>query len=105
MRATAVRNRLDVLRALEQYRAAQSALQLQVARQYPDVDLGPGYNYEEGAHFIALSLSTVLPLRNHNQGPIAEAEAQRKVAGAQLLAVQSTVIADTDKALRRYTAA
>lgn len=105
MQAAAVHNRLDVQRALEQYRAAQAALQLQVARQYPDIDLGPGYNFEEGAHFIALSLSTVLPLRNHNQGPIAEAEAQRKVAGAQLLATQSTVIADTDKALRQYTAA
>lgn len=105
MQAAAVRNRLDVQRALEQYRAAQSALQLQVARQYPDIDLGPGYNYEEGANFIALSLSAVLPLRNHNQGPIAEAEAQRKVAGAQLLATQSTVIADTDKALRQYAAA
>ncbi|MHB8390408.1 MAG: TolC family protein, partial [Acidobacteriaceae bacterium] len=104
MRAAAVRNRLDVQRALEQYRAAQSALQLQVAQQYPDIDLGPGYNYEEGANFIALSLSTVLPLRNQNQGPIAQAEAQRKLAGAQLLAVQSTVIADTDKALRQYAA-
>lgn len=105
MREAAVSNRLDVQHALAQYEAAQSALQVQVARQYPDIDLGPGYNYEEGANFIALSLSTVLPLRNHNQGPIAEAEAQRKVAGAQLLVVQSTVIADTDKALRQYTAA
>ena len=105
MREDAVRNRLDVQRALEQYRAAQAALQLQVARQYPDIDLGPGYNYEEQANFIALSLSTVLPLRNQNQGPIAEAAARRKVAGAQLLAVQSTVIADTDKALRQYAAA
>ncbi len=105
MRAAAVRNRLDVQRALEEYRAAQSALQLQVALQYPNIDLGPGYNYEEGANFIALSLSTVLPLRNHNEGPIAEAEAKRKLAGAQLLAVQSTVIADTDKSLRQYTAA
>jgi outer membrane protein TolC len=105
MRAAAVRNRLDVQRALAQYEAAQSALQLQVALQYPNIDLGPGYNYEEGANFIALGVSTVLPLRNRNQGPIAEAEAQRKVAGAKFLAVQSMVIADTDKAMRQYTAA
>lgn len=105
MQAAAVQNRLDVQRALEQYRAAQSALQLQVALQYPDINLGPGYNYEEGANFIALSLSAVLPLRNRNEGPIAEAEALRKVAGTQLLAVQSTVIADTGKALRQYDAA
>jgi outer membrane protein TolC len=105
LRETAVLNRLDVRRALEQYEAAQSNLQLEVARQYPDIHLGPGYNYEEGAHFIALNLSAVLPLRNHNEGPIAEAEAQRKVAGAQLLSAQSTVIADSDKALAQYAAA
>lgn len=105
MREAAVENRLDVQRALEQYEAAQSNLQLEVARQYPDVHLGPGYNYEEGAHFIALNLSAVLPLRNHNEGPISEADAQRKAAGAQLLATQSAVIADTDKALAQYNAA
>jgi cobalt-zinc-cadmium efflux system outer membrane protein len=46
-----------------------------------------------------------LPLRNRNEGPIAEAEAQRKVVGAQLLSVQSIVIADSDKALAQYSAA
>lgn len=105
MREAAVANRLDVQRALEQYEATQSNLQLEVAKQYPDIHLGPGYNYEEGAHFIALNLSSVLPLRNRNEGPIAEAEAQRKVAGAQLLAVQSTVISDRDKALAQYAGA
>jgi outer membrane protein, heavy metal efflux system len=104
MREMAVRNRLDVQRALEQYQAAVSTLQLEVARQYPDINLGPGYSYQESANFIELSLSAVLPLRNRNEGPIAEAEAARKVAGAQLLAAQSAVIADTDKALRQYTA-
>ncbi len=105
LREAAVWNRLDVQRALEQYEAAQSALQLEIARQYPDINLGPGYSYEEGAHFISLALSSVLPVRSRNQGPIAEAEAQRKVAGAQLLAVQSTVIADSDRALAQYKAA
>jgi len=105
MREAAVQNRLDVQRTLEQYEAAQSKLQLEVARQYPDIDLGPGYNYEEGAHFISLNLSAILPLRNHNEGPIAEAEAERKAAGAQMLATQSAVIAESDKALAQYAAA
>lgn len=105
MREAAVRNRLDVQRALEQYEAAQSALQLEVARQYPDINLGPAYSYEEASHFISLSLSSVLPIRSRNQGPIAEAEAQRKVAGAQLLAIQSAVIADSDRTLAQYAAA
>jgi outer membrane protein TolC len=105
IRASAVENRLDVQHALEQYEAAQSRLQLEVARQVPDIDLGPGYAYEEGVHLISLRLGTVLPLRNRNEGPIAEAEAQRKAAGAQLLATQSRVIAESDKALAQYEAA
>lgn len=104
IRAAAVENRLDVQRALEQYEAAQSHLQLEVARQHPDIDLGPGYAYEEGVHLISLQMGAVLPLRNHNEGPIAEAEAQRKAAGAELVATQSTVIAQTDRALAQYDA-
>lgn len=105
VRVAAVANRLDVQRALAEYEAAQARLQLEVARQYPDIDLGPGYAFEEGIHLISLQLGTVLPLRNHNEGPIAEAAAQRKAAGAQLLATQSTVIAQTDQALAQYNAA
>lgn len=104
MREAAVLNRLDVRRALEQYQAAQSNLQLEVARQYPDINLGPGYSYQQAIHSIALNLSTVLPVRNRNEGPIAEAEAQRKVAGAQFLSVQSMVIAESDKARAQYAA-
>lgn len=102
MRSEAVANRLDVQRALAEYEAAQSRLQLEVARQYPDIELGPGYAFEEGVHLISLQLGAVLPLRNRNQGPIAEAEAQRKAAGAQLLATQSSVIAQADSALAAY---
>ncbi len=105
VRMAAVENRLDVQHALEQYKAAQSSLQLEIARQYPDINLGPGYAYEEGVHLISLQMGAVLPLRNHNEGPIAEAEAQRKAAGAELLATQSAVISQTDQALARYDAA
>lgn len=105
VRAEAVANRLDVQHALAEYESAQARLQLEAARQYPDIDLGPGYAFEEGVHLISLQLGTVLPLRNHNEGPIAEAAAQRKIAGAQLLETQSTVIAQTDQALVQYDAA
>lgn len=104
-RDLAIRNRLDVRSALEEYQAAQARLQLEVARQYPDIDLGPGYGYEEGYHLITLGLSAVLPVRNRNQGPIAEAEAQRKLAGARLLSTQSAVISQTDKAEAQCRAA
>ena len=101
----ALQNRLDIRRALEQYEATQSALQLELARQYPDLNIGPGYSYEESTNYFSLVVSAVLPLRNRNQGPIAEAGAQRKAAGAALLALQSTVLADVDRSLAQYTAA
>ena len=105
LRTAAIENRLDVQRDLTNYEATQSALQLEIARQYPDIDLGPGYAFEEGSHMISLALGSVLPLRNRNQGPIAEALAARKAAGAQLLATQSAVMARTDEALAEYRAA
>jgi len=105
LRIAAIENRLDVQRELANYEAAQSALQLEIARQYPDIDLGPGYAYEEGSHMISLALGAVLPLRNRNQGPIAEALAARKAAGVQLLATQSSVMTSTDEALAQYRAA
>ncbi len=105
IRKAAVLNRLDVRRSLANYETAQSNLQLEVAKQYPDINLGPGYNYEESYNFLALGPSAVLPLRNHNEGPIAQAEANRKAAGVQLRTVQSTVIAQSERAVGAYRAA
>ena len=42
IRRQAVLNRADVLGALAEYAASESALQLQVAKQYPDIHLRPG---------------------------------------------------------------
>jgi outer membrane protein TolC len=101
----AVLNRLDLRRSLAQYAAAEAALQLEVARQYPDINIGPGYTYEEKHSFFTVGFSTTVPLFNRNQGPIAEAEARRKEAAAAFLERQAQVIARSEKALAVYTAA
>lgn len=101
----AVLNRLDVRRALAQYAAAEADLQLEIAKQYPDVQIGPGYTYEERNSFFTLGLSATLPVFNRNQGPIAEAEARRKIAAAAFLEKQAQVIAESERSLARYTAA
>ncbi len=101
----AVLNRLDVRRALAQYAAAESALQLEIARQRPDINIGPGYTYEEKHSFFTVGLSTVVPMFNRNQGPIAEAEARRQEAAAVFLQTQAQVIAKSGRALARYSAA
>ena len=101
----AILNRLDVRQALAVYAAAEASLQLEIARQYPDIQIGPGYAYEEGNDFFTLGLSTTLPIFNRNQGPIAEAEARRKEAAAQFLATQARVIAESQAASARYRGA
>ena len=98
----AVLNRLDVRRALAAYTATQAALQLEIARQHPDFQLGPGYDFEEGHNYFTLGYLVTLPVFNRNQGPIAQAEAQRKAAAAAFLATQANAIAQSEEALARY---
>lgn len=102
LRAWALKNRADVLGALADYNATQSALQLEIAKQYPDIHLGPGYQYDEGDNKFTLAISLELPLLNQNQGPIAEAEAHRTETAARFNAVQAKVISDIDRAVAAY---
>ena len=44
----ALLGRSDILSALADYAASQAALQLAVAKQYPDVHLTPGYSWNAG---------------------------------------------------------
>jgi len=47
----------------------------------------------------------VLPVFNRNQGPIAEAEARRRVVAAQFLAMQAGIIEQSQTTLTRYRGA
>lgn len=105
IRSDAVVNRLDVRSSLVQYAAAEAGLQLEIAKQYPDVNLGPGYTYEERQSFFTVGFSTVIPLFNRNQGPIAEAEAHRQEAAAAFQEVQARAIEQSDRAFAVYTSA
>jgi outer membrane protein TolC len=104
-RRQALLGRADILSALAEYAASQSALQLEIARQYPDVHLHPGYMFDEGEHKWTLGLSMELPVLNRNQGPIAEAKARREEAAARFVALQARVIAQIDGALAARAAA
>jgi outer membrane protein, heavy metal efflux system len=101
----AVLNRLDVRAALAQYAAAESSLQLEIAKQYPDIDIGPGYTYEEKRSYFTVGFAATIPLMSRNQGPIAEAEAHRRQAQAQFVQTQSEVISRSARALELYAAA
>ncbi|MEO6995442.1 MAG: TolC family protein [Lacunisphaera sp.] len=105
LRRQALLHRPDVLGALSDYDASQVALQLEVARQYPDVHLGPGYTWDQGENKFSLGLTLGLPLFNQNRGPIAEAEGRRSEAAANLNAVQARVIGEVELAFANYRGA
>ena len=105
VRRDAVVNRLNIRRALAQYAAADADLHSEVAKKYPNFNLGPGYTYEEQHHFFTFLFSTSLPIFNRNQGPIAEAEGRRQQAAAAFLQTQAQVIANSERAFTVYKAA
>ncbi|HVU17829.1 MAG TPA: TolC family protein [Candidatus Didemnitutus sp.] len=92
MQLAAVLRRADIRGALAAYAAAQSDLQLEIANQYPDIHLGPGYELDQTDNKWTLGLTLPLPLLNRNEGPIAEAEARRRLAAAQFVATQAKAL-------------
>jgi cobalt-zinc-cadmium efflux system outer membrane protein len=85
MRRQAVTHRADVMVALAEYEATQAALQLEIAKQYPDIDIGAGYQLDQVDNKWTLGINLTLPVFNRNRGPIAEAEASRAEAAARFL--------------------
>jgi len=104
-RRQALTSRADIRAALSEYAAAQSALQLEIAKQYPDVHLGTGYQWDQGDSKFNLGLSAEIPVFNRNQGPMAEAKARRELAAARFTALQAKVMAEIDGALKAHRGA
>jgi outer membrane protein, heavy metal efflux system len=97
-RRAALVSRSDVRAALAEYDASQSALQLEIARQYPDIDLGPGYQFDQTDNKWTVGLGVTLPVFHRNQGPIAEATARREQAAAHLMVVQANALGELSAA-------
>lgn len=103
LKTLALQNRADVLAALEAYEASQSALQLEVAKQYPDIHLGPGYTFDQGVRKPGFDFTGIeLPLFNRNEGPIAEARARREEAAASVRQAQAKAWTELDGAMTAY---
>lgn len=101
----ALLNRLEIRKALASYDAAEAKLKLEIAKQYPDFSLSPGYSWDQGDIKWSLGLSLVLALLNKNEGPIAEANAQRDLQAAQFNALQASIIGQQSQTLARWQAA
>ncbi len=69
-----------------EYQAAEAALKLEIALQYPAIRLGPEFESEKGESSIGAGVGIELPLFDNNGGGIAEARARRETARENLAA-------------------
>lgn len=69
----------ELARMRAEYELAERILQLEVARQYPDIVIGPSGEMQPDARktFLGLSLGIEIPLFDRNEQEIAEAKARR----------------------------
>ncbi len=98
----ALLDRLDIRATLDQYFAAEAGLRLEIERQYPQFQLGPGYEWDQGDQRWTLGLSLSLPVFNQNQGQIAVAEARRAEVAARFEVLQLHVLTQVERGLAAY---
>ena len=91
-RQVSLRSRADIIAALAKVASAEAAIAMETARRYPDLHIGPGYQYDQGLNKWSVALTLELPVFNRNEGPIAEALAKRAEAVAHLTAAQAQAI-------------
>ncbi|WP_052572678.1 TolC family protein [Haloferula sp. BvORR071] len=103
LRKSAVLQRSDLLAGLEDYAAADAALRLEIAKQYPDIHLNPGYTFDQGQSKWALGVGLTLPV-DRNLGPIREATAKRDEAAAVFQRLQIGASGELSQALAAYRA-
>jgi outer membrane protein TolC len=104
-RCVALISRSDILAALADYAASEADVRLEIAKQFPDVHLNPGYQFDQGDNKWLLGLTVELPILNQNQGAIAEAEARRKLSAAKFIALQAQIIGEIDRAVAGWRVA
>lgn len=95
-------NNLNIQQALMNYNVAEAILQLEIAKQYPDVQVGPSLRFFQGQERWQINPGIELPLFNHNQGPIAEAYANREMVASTFLQLQANVLTQLDQVQAVY---
>ena len=98
LRAIALRRRYEMGVALAQYAVAEADLRVEITRQYPDLELAPGYSWDQGLHRWIAALALPNLLLNKNKGPIGEAIARRNQVASSVESRQQGVLSQVEVA-------
>lgn len=104
-RAIALQHRPEIQAALSNYAVYEANLRLQIESQYPDINLSPGFIFDQQDKVWTLGASWLLALFHpENEGPIQEALADRETRRKEFLAQQEHVINDVSANYARLEA-
>lgn len=105
LRQVALLARADILRASAAYDQSEAELRGEVARQWPELHIGPGYTWERGLVKLPFAIGLALPPLDFNHNAVEAAEARRAEAGAHLEAIIASAQSSIDAALAEQGAA
>ena len=105
LRQTALANRPDIKVAEAESARAEAALQLERSRAKGDVTPYVGYRRVGRDNTALAGVTMPLPFGNRNQGGVARAEAERRVAETNLLMARNRALAEVESAYRAYETA
>lgn len=94
-----------LLLAKSEYEASERDFNLEIRKQYPDLNIGPAYEYEDGVGKAGLALSLPIPILNANRRAIAEARAARDASKAALEGEYEAVVGEVAAARAAVAAA
>ena len=71
--------------ALAAHKASEEELRMEIRKQYPNLELSPGYTREDGDKKLTFSVGFTLPLWNRNREAIVRAAGGRQLAGVSAI--------------------
>ena len=104
LRGRLIRDHPALARLRAEYQVAEKELRLEIARQYPSIDLGLLFEREEGVNKFGLGIGIEIPLFDRNQPGIARAHARRDEVRTQFESEVGRGLAAIEAAHRRLLA-
>jgi outer membrane protein, heavy metal efflux system len=101
----ALNNRLDLKEAEGRYAITDAKLRLEVAMQYPEISLKPGYEWDQGDHRIKLGLGLPIVIPSAHKTAIDAAVAERDTQGQMLIGIQEQILQELGGARSEWLAA
>jgi outer membrane protein TolC len=88
----ALDNRLDLRAAEARFRLADAGVRWEVALQYPELGIKPGYEWDQGDHRLRVGIALPFALPQAHRAEVARAVAEREVRARELLGLQEEII-------------